>query len=53
MEDPELTEAEEKEVKEDSDEVKEAERTSTEVEQLKSDLEAQTELAEDYLSRLK
>jgi len=48
-----LTEAEEKEVKEDSDEVKEAERTSTEVEQLKCDLEAQTKLAEDYLSRLK
>lgn len=53
MEDSELTEAEEKEVKEDSDEVKEAERTSTEVEQLKCDLEAQTKLAEDYLSRLK
>lgn len=48
-----MTEAEEKEVKEDSDEVKEAERTSTEVEQLKCDLEAQTKLAEDYLSRLK
>lgn len=53
MEDSELTEAEEKEVKEDSDEVKEAERSSTEVEQLKSDLEAQTKIAEDYLSRLK
>ena len=53
MEDSELLEAEEKEVKEDSDEVKEAERTSTEVEQLKSDLEAQTKIAEDYLSRLK
>ena len=48
-----MTEAEEKEVKEDSDEVKEAERSSTEVEQLKSDLEAQTKIAEDYLSRLK
>ncbi len=46
---------EEQEEKEDSDEVDEAEAelTSTEVAQLKKDLEAKTNLADDYLSRLK
>ncbi|NQE46674.1 Protein GrpE [ANME-1 cluster archaeon GoMg2] len=46
---------EEQEEKKDSDEVDEAEAdlTSTEVAQLKKDLEAKTNLAEDYLPRLK
>lgn len=44
---------EEQEEKEDSDDVDEAELSSTEVAQLKKDLEAKTNLADDYLSRLK
>ena len=44
---------EEQEEKEDSDEVDEATLTSTEVAQLKKDLEEKTNLADDYLSRLK
>ena len=53
MVDSHLPETEYREEKEDSEVAEEAERSSTEVEQLKSDLEVQTELAEDYLSRLK
>ena len=51
---PETKYKEEQEEKEDSEEAEEeAELTSTEVAQLKKDLEAKTNLADDYLSRLK
>jgi len=54
MEDSQLTEAEEKEEQEEKEDSEEAaELTSTEVAQLKNDLEAKTNLADDYLSRLK
>jgi molecular chaperone GrpE len=51
---PETEYKEEQEEKEDSEEAEEeAELSSTEVAQLKNDLEAKTNLADDYLSRLK